>query len=94
VNKKGWYFPLPAVMNHLLTNLGNYHQKKLNIKHDLNAALLAPAKIAIDAAFRNALDTAPTAFKAQAAQKIKAGINNLNRLLKGRLNESLVLLPY
>jgi hypothetical protein len=46
---------------------------------------LEPAKSTINAAFRNALDTAPTAFKAQAAQTIKTGINSLNKLLKGML---------
>ncbi|KAL1799540.1 hypothetical protein ACET3X_003577 [Alternaria dauci] len=66
----------------LVNKRGTYHQKKLKIHHDLNAFLLAPAKIAMEAAFRNALDTAPAAFKAQAAQAIKTGINGLNKQLK------------
>ena len=37
----------------------------------------------MDAAFRNVLDTAPAALKAQMAQTIKTVINDLNRQLKG-----------
>ncbi|CAN9258894.1 unnamed protein product [Alternaria alternata] len=66
----------------LVNKRGTYQQKKLKINYDLNASLLAPAKATMDAAFRNALDTAPAALKAQAAQAIKSGINGLNKQLK------------
>ncbi|CAN9256685.1 unnamed protein product [Alternaria alternata] len=66
----------------LVNKIGTYQQKKLKINYNLNASLLAPAKANMDAAFRNALDTAPGALKAQAAQAIKIGINGLNKQLK------------
>jgi hypothetical protein len=59
----------------------------LKINYNLNASLLAPAKATMDAAFRNALDTAPGALKAQAAQAIKTGINGLNKQLKGTFTD-------
>jgi len=49
----------------------------------VNAALLAPTKQAVLDAFRDLLDAAPASFKAQTAQTIKAGINDLNKQLKG-----------
>ncbi|KNG49840.1 gtpase domain-containing protein [Stemphylium lycopersici] len=66
----------------LVNKKGLYHQKKLGIKHDLNGALLSPAKPAMENAFRTVIDIAPAAFKAQAAQAIKSGFNELNRKLK------------
>ncbi|KAI4698775.1 hypothetical protein J4E81_005386 [Alternaria sp. BMP 2799] len=66
----------------LVNKRGTYHQKKLGIKHDVNAALLAPTKQAVLDAFRDLLDAAPASFKAQTAQTIKAGINDLNKQLK------------
>ncbi|RYN25087.1 hypothetical protein AA0117_g5211 [Alternaria alternata] len=66
----------------LVNKRGTYQQKKLKINHNLNASLLAPAKTAMDAAFRNVLDTAPAALKAQMAQTIKTVINDLSKQLK------------
>jgi len=48
----------------------------------------------MEATFRNVLDTVPTTFKAQAAQAIKAGFNNLNKKLKGKLGAQLLLRSY
>ena len=41
----------------------------------------------MDAAFRNVLDTAPAALKAQMAQTIKTVINDLNKQLKGTFTD-------
>ncbi|KAH8642028.1 hypothetical protein IG631_04969 [Alternaria alternata] len=76
----------------LVNKRGTYQQKKLKINYDLNASLLAPAKATMDAAFRNALDTAPAALKAQAAQAIKIEINGLNKQLKGTFTDILSFL--
>lgn len=60
----------------------------------MNAALLAPTKQAVLDAFRDLLDAAPASFKAQTAQTIKAGINDLNKQLKGEFADPSVSFSY
>ncbi|EUC34221.1 hypothetical protein COCCADRAFT_4365 [Bipolaris zeicola 26-R-13] len=66
----------------LVRNQGKWHQKKLGIKHDVNAALLSFVASDIDRHFRRAIEDAPSSFKAHAAQTIKTSFRELNKLLK------------
>ncbi|KAJ5046882.1 hypothetical protein J3E74DRAFT_288211 [Bipolaris maydis] len=66
----------------LVKNQGKWHQKKLGIKHDVNAALLSFVASDIDSRFRQTIEGGPSSFKAHAAHTIKTSFRELNKLLK------------
>ncbi|KAJ5027741.1 hypothetical protein J3E71DRAFT_239180 [Bipolaris maydis] len=65
-----------------LKELEKMHQKKLGIKHDVNAALLSFVASDIDSRFRQTIEGGPSSFKAHAAHTIKTSFRELNKLLK------------
>ncbi|EUC43750.1 hypothetical protein COCMIDRAFT_6845 [Bipolaris oryzae ATCC 44560] len=74
---------MPAATHRaLVKHHGKWHQKKLGIKHDVNAALLSFVASDIDKHFRQAIEGAPSSFKAHAAQTIKTSFRELNKRLK------------